>query len=232
MSTPEAGQRLTGETASTPTRRAPQATRMLAWAGMDGLRLEAARVVLGGRSMRASGSLVNARQEGTEAYSASYSLATDECGVVQRLTVRTIRAQGEQYVSLTRSEEGVWLVDRVDRGVGTVRTHFGGALDVDLALCTLFKALPVRRLGLHRVPAQQDLAQQDLTQRDLTQYDDLAMVFVSLPELEVSCVRQTYRTVAVGETTVVSFASDLFEAELTVDADGLVLEYPGLARRT
>jgi hypothetical protein len=189
---------------------------MLAWAGMDGLRLEAARVVLGGRSMRASGSLVSARQDGAEAYSASYSLATDEIGVVQRLTVRIIRAPGEQYVSLTRSEEGIWLVDRVDQGAGTVRTHFGGALDVDLAFCTLFNALPVRRLGLHRAPQQHDLP----------------IVFVSLPGLEVSCERQTYRTVVVGETTVVSFASDLFEAELMVDADGLVLEYPGLARRT
>jgi hypothetical protein len=227
VSTPEAGQRLTGETASTPTRRAPQATRMLAWADMDGQRLEAARVVLGGRSMRASGSLVSARQEGAEAYSASYSLATDETGVVQRLTVRTIRAQGEQYVSITRSEEGIWLVDRVDQGVGTVRTHFAGALDVDLAFCALFKALPVRRLRLHRPSAQHDAPQQDVTQ-----YDDLPVAFVSLPGLEVSCVRQTYRTVAVGETTVVSFANDLFETEFTVDADGLVLEYPGLARRT
>jgi uncharacterized protein len=205
---------------------------MLAWVGMDGLRLEAARVVLGGRSMRASGSLVSARQESAEAYSASYSLATDETGVVQRLTVRTIRAQGEQYVSLTRSEEGIWLVDRVDQGVGTVRTHFAGALDVDLAFCALFKALPVRRLSLHRVAAQQDAPQRDTSQQDLTQYDDLPVAFVSLPGLEVSCVRQTYSTVAVGDTTVVSFANDLFETELTVDADGLVLEYPGLARRT
>ncbi len=192
---------------------------MLTWAGADGLRLEAARVVLGGRSMRASGSLVSARREGTEAYSASYSLATDDVGVVQRLTVRTIRAQGEQYVGLTRSEEGIWLVDH---GVGTVRTHFGGALDVDLAFCALFNALPVRRLGLHHAAAHNEVAQ----------YDDLPVAFVSLPGLEVSGVRQTYRTVAVGDTTVVGFTSDLFQAELTVDADGLVLEYPGLARRT
>ncbi len=194
---------------------------MLAWAGVAALRLEAARVVLGDRSMRASGSLVSARQEDAEAYSATYSLATDETGVVQRLTVRTIRAQGEQYVSLTRSEEGIWLVDRVGQGAGTVRTNFRGALDVDLASSPLFNALPVRRLGLHRATAQDNLAQHDLP-----------VVFVSLPGLEVSCVRQTYGTVAVGETTVVRFASDLFEAELTVDADGLVLEYPGLALRT
>ena len=223
MSTPETGERLTGETASTPARRTPQVTRMLAWSSVDGLRLEAARVVLGGRSVRASGSLVSARQEqeGAEAYSASYSLATDEAGIMQRLTVRTIRAQGEQYVSLTRSEEGIWLVDRVDHGAGTVRTHFGGALDVDLAFSALFNALPVRRLNLHRTATRHDVAQYDLP-----------IAFVSLPGLEVSCVRQTYRTVVVGDTTVVSFASDLFEAELTVDADGLVLEYPGLARRT
>ncbi len=213
MSTPET--RLTGETVSTPVRRAPQATRILAWAGVAALRLEAARVVLGDRSMRASGSLVSARQDGAEAYSASYSLATDDAGVIQRLTVRTIRAQGEQYVGLTRSEEGIWLVDRVGQGAGTVRTNFSGALDVDLASSPLFNALPVRRLGLHRDASEHDLP----------------VVLVSLPGLEVGCVRQTYRTVAVGETTVVCFASASFEAELTVDADGLVLEYPGLAQR-
>ncbi|MGH3935642.1 MAG: putative glycolipid-binding domain-containing protein [Pseudonocardiaceae bacterium] len=217
MSAPGTGERLVGETVPTPARRAPQTTtRMLAWAGVDDLRMEAARVVLGERSMRASGSLVSAPGDGTEAYSVSYSLNTNEAGVVQRLTVRAIRAQGEQYVSLTRSEEGIWLVDRVDQGAGTVRTTFRGALDVDLAFSALFNALPVRRLDLHRAAGQHDLA----------------VVFVSLPALEVSCVQQTYRTVAVGETTAVHFACDLFDAELTVDADGLVLEYPGLARRT
>lgn len=49
--------------------------------------------------------------EGGEVYSASYSLATDEAGLVQRLTVRTLRAQAKQHVTLTRSDEGIWLVD-------------------------------------------------------------------------------------------------------------------------
>ena len=66
----------------------------------------------------------------------------------------------------------------------------------------------------------------------------LSMVFVALPSLEVCLVRQTYRTVSVGDSgpvgqgqAVVNFASESFQADLTVDADGLVLEYPGLARR-
>jgi uncharacterized protein len=212
VSTPQTDEKQTGQTV---TRRSAHQTRMLSWAGMDCLRLEAARVVLSEVGLRATGSLVNAQQaqqEGVEAYSASYSLATDEAGVVQRLTVRTAWAQGEQYVTVTRSEEGVWLVDH---GQGAARTHFGGALDIDLEFSPLFNALPIRRLGLHRDAARHDLP----------------VVFVALPSLEVRQVSQTYRTVSLGKPTVVSISSDSWEAELTVDADGLVLEYPGLARR-
>jgi uncharacterized protein len=204
---------------------------MLSWTGVTAQRLEAARVVLGDRSLRASGSLISAPQEVTEPFSASYALATDEIGVLRRLTVRTIRSQGEQHVTLTRSEEGIWLVDH---GAGAARTDFDGALDADLAFSPLFNALPVRRLGLHRTTAEHVLS----------------MVFVALPSLEVGLVRQTYRTVrtvtpasaeplsATGISAsgrdgpaVVSFAGGSFQADLTVDPDGLLLEYPGLARR-
>lgn len=196
-----------------PTRRAPHTTKMVAWAGVDCLRVEAVRVLLGERGLRATGSLVSCRQDSIEAYSASYTLTTDEAGVVQRLTVRTVREKGEQAVTLTRSEEGIWLVDH---GQGAARTNFGGALDVDLQFSPLFNALPVRRLNLHRLAAKHELP----------------MVFVSLPELEVRRVAQTYRTVSLGEPAVVSLSSDSLETELTVDADGLVLDYPGLARRS
>ncbi|MFN2479079.1 MAG: putative glycolipid-binding domain-containing protein [Pseudonocardiaceae bacterium] len=185
---------------------------MFTWVGADRLRLEGARVVLGERGLRAIGSVVSAERDGIEAYTASYSLTTDEAGVVQRLTVRIARVAGEQHVILTRSEEGIWLVDH---GQGAARTNFGGALDVDLAFSPLFNALPVRRLGLHRGAA----------------LHDLPVVFVALPSLEVCRVSQTYRTAALGERAVISISSDTWEVELTVDADGMVLEYPGLASR-
>lgn len=185
---------------------------MLSWIGQGGLRLEAVRVVLGERSLRAHGSVVAAAHDGAESYSASYALSTDESGGVRRLTVRTIRAQGEQHITLSRSEEGIWLVDGDH---GAARTDFDGALDVDLAFSPLFNALPVRRLGLHRDAGDHVLP----------------MVFVALPGLEAIQVRQSYRTVSLGDPCVVSFASDSYQADLTVDADGLVLDYPGLARR-
>jgi hypothetical protein len=210
MSASETGERFPVDSVA---RRPGNVTRMLSWAGLGGLRLEAVRVVLGERSMRATGSMVAAAlQDGAEPYSASYSLATDESGVVRRLTVRTIRAQGEQHVTLSRSEEGIWLVDGAP---GAIRTDFDGAVDVDLALSPLFNALPVRRLDLHRTAAEHELP----------------MVFVALPGLEVRQVGQTYRTVSLDDPAVVSFASGSFQADLTVDSDGLVLEYPGLAQR-
>ena len=194
-------------------------TRMLAWVGVDCQRLEAARVVLGERGMRATGSMVSCHQDGTETHSTSYSLTTDELGVMQRLTVRTTRATGEQHVSLTRSEEGIWLVDH---GQNAARTAFGGALDVDLAFSPLFNALRVRRLGLHRSAG----------------HHELPMVFVALPSLEVIRVVQTYRTVVLGEAGepgvigISSESGESFEAEFTVDTDGLVMDYPGLAHRS
>jgi hypothetical protein len=209
MSAPETGERLPTELVA---RRPNTETRMYSWAGTDGSRLEAARVSLGERSMRATGSMVAAAQQGTEPYSASYALSTDESGVVRRLTVRIIRAQGEQHVTLSRSEEGIWLVDGAQ---GATRSAYDGALDVDLALSPLFNALPIRRLGLHRSAGEHELP----------------VVFVALPELTVRPQNQTYRTVALGNPTMVSYASGTFQADLTVDSDGLVLDYPGLARR-
>ncbi|MGH4013955.1 MAG: putative glycolipid-binding domain-containing protein [Pseudonocardiaceae bacterium] len=209
MSAPQAGERRLGENVA---RRSSQATRMLVWAGLDFPRLEAARVLLGERSLRATGSMVSASENDAEPFSASYALASDDTGVVRRLTVRTVRAQGEQHVTLTRSEEGLWLVDH---GAGAVRTDFGGAVDIDLAFSPLFNALPVRRLGLHRAAAEHHLP----------------MVFVELPSLDVSLVRQVYRTVSVGDPAVVNFTSESVDADLTADPDGLVLEYPGLAKR-
>ena len=99
------------------------------------------------------------------------------------------------------------------------RAELGGAVDVDLAYSPLFNTLPIRRLGLHREPGEHTLP----------------MVFVTLPELEVQDVAQTYRTVSAARRgpghAVIAFSWDDFAAELAVDADGLVISYPGVATR-
>lgn len=186
---------------------------MLTWQGVDVPRLEGVRVVLGDRRMRATGALVASTTPDEPAFSASYSLATGENGAVSRVSVRAVNAGGERQVTLNRSEEGIWLVDH---GQGAERTDFDGALDVDVAACVMFNAIPVRRLGLHVRGGEYDLP----------------VVYVRLPDLSVHLVRQTYRSNTAGDQpAVISFQQGDFAANLTVDDSGLVLDYPGLATR-
>lgn len=208
--------------AARPSVTVTPATTMITWAALDGSRLEAVRLGLGGRGMRATGAVValaghdqdqdQGHDQGHEAYSVSYTLATDEAGLLARLAVRATTAGGERHVNLSRSDEGMWLVDH---GAGARRTDFDGAVDVGLTRSPLFTAMPVRRVGLHRTPRE----------------CELAVVFVGLPSLRVELVRQSYRTVSVGERPVVAFSGGGVEAELTLDAEGVVVDYPGLARR-
>ena len=94
-------------------------------------------------------------------------------------------------------------------------------MDVDLAFSPMFNTLPIRRLGLHRNRGDHVIA----------------VAFVSLPDLTVEVVEQRYRTVSTlgegewpGQATV-EFAWDAFTAEIVVDAEGVVLSYPGVASR-
>jgi uncharacterized protein len=189
-------------------------TTMLTWRAGDGHGFEGTRLLLGaGSAFRAHGRLVRADPNGD--FTASYRLVVAEDGSVERMSVASATAQRERHLTINRTEEGFWLLDT---GAGGTRTDFDGALDVDVAYSAMFNSLPIRRLGMYRDPGEYDLP----------------MVYVSLPELEVSLVHQNYRTVrpASGDTpAAIEFRWDDFAAELVVDHDGLVISYPGIAER-
>jgi hypothetical protein len=186
---------------------------MLTWQGLDVPRLEGVRLVLSQRGMRATGAMVSPATAHQPAFATTYSLITGETGIVSRVSVRSVSVDGERQVTLSRSDDGIWLVDH---GQGAKRTDFDGAADVDVASCVLFNALPVRRLGLHIRPG----------------VHDIPMVYVSLPYLKVELVRQSYRRHSGnGGPPSLTFSSGKFSADLTVDDEGIVLTYSGLARR-
>lgn len=187
---------------------------MLSWRADGATGLESARITTSGDGFRAVGRLV--RGVDGVVLTASYRLVVAGDGTLSRLAVDVATADGEQQLTLSRSTDGVWLVDD---GSGGVRGAFDGARDVDLAFSPVFNALPIRRLRLHREPAEHVLP----------------MVFVDLPSLTVEPTEQTYRTVtaATGDApAVVGFVAGDFCAEMTVDADGFVLDYPGIGLRT
>ena len=189
---------------------------LLTWQGDGVPSMESVRLLVSEGRLRALGRLISAAdpEAGTDAFSASFEASVKRSDNAGRLLLRANTADEERQVSISRTEDGVWLIDH---GTGEVdRDEFAGAHDVDLAGAVTFNALPIRRLGLHREPGEHTLT----------------VLYVSLPDLAISVVEQTYRTVSVAEdTAVVNFAHGEFSADLTIDSHGLVIDYPGVAHR-
>lgn len=159
-----------------------------------------------------------------------YELVTDEDWAAVRLDVAAEGAGWLRTLKLERAA-GRWRASTAEQGdLDAALTALGhppaglpgteeperlhDAIDVDLWAAPLLNTLPIRRLDLLRAPAG--------TAHRLT------MAFVRLPSLEVFPSEQIYT--ALGPDKV-RFASGTFTADLTVDAQGYVTHYPGLAVR-
>lgn len=188
---------------------------MLTWQRVISPSLESVRLLFSEGRLRASGRIIAAENaaDGVEPFSGSFSASVERADEAARLLLRTTTADEERQVSLSRTEDGVWLVDH---GHGATRNAFDGALDVDVVGAVTFNGFPIRRLGLHQTPGEHELP----------------VVCVTLPDLTVSLVRQTYRTLSVSATgAVINYTDPNFTADLTVDTHGMVVDFPGRAKR-
>ncbi|HEY0225167.1 MAG TPA: putative glycolipid-binding domain-containing protein, partial [Mycobacterium sp.] len=93
------------------------------------------------------------------------------------------------------------------------RAGFDGALDVDVVFSPFFNALPIRRLGLHE------------------KADSIAlpMVYVNVPDMSVTAAIVNYTSA--GDLDGIKLHSPVADTTVSVDADGFIVEYPGLAER-
>jgi uncharacterized protein len=193
---------------------------MLMWAGTDEWRAEAAQVEL-----RPDGFDVTGVQLGTGPvrYRLDYVLRTAAGWVTRSLAVT---AQGEGWrrtLGLRRDPRGRWTCSAsatgdVDLPVpGGDTADLDDALDCDVGLSPLSNSMPILRHRLH-----EDSGAVDAT-----------MAWVSVPALTVHRSRQRYEHLRrTPGGAVVRFASGDFTADLVVDADGFVVDYPQLARAT
>ncbi len=161
-------------------------------------------------------------------YRLDYELETDPGFVTVRLVV-TARGQGwMRSLDLRRAPSGIWKETWQEGGVcralgsrgATDLEGLTGALDVDLGLSPLLNTPPVLRHGLLRGGGSVDFV----------------MAWVSVPDLAVHRSPQRYSFVRTidDERSVVRFeslANDGFKADITYDADGFVLDYPGIGQR-
>jgi hypothetical protein len=184
---------------------------IVTWQGTNRTSLESVRLFVSDGRLRASGRLIVASDV---PYSASFEFTAARSGDVGRGLLRTTAADTERSISVGRTEDGIWLID--DGNGATARNEFEGAVDVDVAGSVTFTALPIRRLGLHRRAAEVELP----------------VLYVSMPDLAISLVRQTYRTVSITDTgAIVNYTDAHRSADIAVDKDGLPVMYPDVAQR-
>jgi len=171
--------------------------------------MESTRVQLSGKRIKAYGRIVAAATSSHPAFSASYDLVTDEAGATKRLSMTVTLAERERQLSIARDEENMWLVQ--DHSGQSKRSSFDGALDVDVVFSPFFNALPIRRTGLYE------------------RHDSVTcpVVYVRLPDLVVDPAVISYSSAPDG----IKLHSPVADTTIAVDADGFILDYPGLAER-
>lgn len=161
-------------------------------------------------------------------YRLDYELETGPGFVTVRLGA-TARGDGwMRSLDLQRAPSGTWEERWTEDGVcpvlgprvATDLDGLAGALDVDLGFSPLLNTPPVLRHGLLRGNGSVDFV----------------MAWVSVPDLTVHRSPQRYSFVRTidDKRSVVRFeslADDGFKADLTYDAEGFVLDYPGIGTR-
>jgi len=200
-------------------------TRAVAWQGLDPDRIEVVRAALGADRLLAEGS---SSLPGSLLH---YRLVTGSDWVTRRLRVAVWGDGWARTLRLERAEDGTWRADASRDGMGILPppgcadpSALTGALDGDLGLCPFTNTMPILRhdlVGRRGAPPARPL--------------DLRMAWVSVPDLAVTVSPQRYRHLRrldLDSALVEYRALDSeFRAELVVDGDGLVVDYPDLARR-
>lgn len=154
----------------------------------------------------------------------SVLLAVDEDGVPFRLAYRLgWNDQGRVLVADLQARKGdraATLTLRSDGhghwqdGQGAPLQHLDGCIDVDIWPTPLTNSLPLWR-----------------TRLEVWQRQEFQMAWIAAPDLTVEAKAQAYTRTADKTFLFESLDGSGFQAELLVDEDGLVVDYPGLFRR-
>ncbi len=144
---------------------------------------------------------------GADAFGLRYRIRLGDDWRVRDLAVE--RTDGPS-LGLVSPEPGLWRT-----ADGAPRPELDGCIDVDIQATPFTNTLPIRRLGLTRAMG----------------IAELRMVYVPLDTLVPFPDGQRYAALEDGRRYRYEAADDGFAAELVLDEDGLVLDYPGLFRR-
>lgn len=165
---------------------------------------------MSGNRIKANGRIIAAATDTHPAFGAYYDLLTDETGATKRLGMTVTLAERERVFSFARDEENMWLVTDHQ---GEHRAAYNGALDVDVEFSPFFNALPIRRLGVYERAAAVTLP----------------VVYVNMPDMSITADTVSYSST--GSRDGIKVRTPIANTTLSVDEEGFIVDYPGLAER-
>lgn len=133
-----------------------------------------------------------------------YVITCDAKWHTRRCLMRGFVGSEEVALDLVRAAKGEWTAN------GAPAPHLNSCDDVDLEFSPVTNLLPIRRLQL-----------------DVGAAAPVRTAWVRFPEVTVEVLEQVYTRVA-PDRYLYESAGGTFRRELTVDAVGLVLDYPDL----
>jgi uncharacterized protein len=200
-------------------------THAVTWQRYEQRGAEFAEFSLGARRLAARSTAIGAEPV---PYRLELEFCTGDDFVTSSLVVETRGLGWRRRLDLHRSKAGVWSATVAAEGAvdlaepGGDMDQFEGALDPDVELSPVLNTPPTLR---HRLLAGGAAP-------------ELVMVWVELPSLALhrSVQRYSYRGLDAAGNHVVHFeAPDPdgggFAEDIVFDADGIVVDYPGIAKR-
>jgi hypothetical protein len=195
--------------------------RAVAWVKDDPLGVEFAEIAITDEQLTATGIAIGSAPL---PYRLDYELETVHGFRTARLRV-TSRGEGwRRELDLRSDVAGVWSVEVNEEGgvdlapAGGDTARLADALDCDLGLSPVTNTMPILRHGLLQGGGP----------------IELTMAWVAVPALAVHADGQRYRHVSsAADHHVIRFEAvdGSFAADITVDADAVVIDYPGIARQ-
>ncbi|MGQ4273485.1 putative glycolipid-binding domain-containing protein [Terrihabitans sp. B22-R8] len=174
------------------------------WRSLDGAGLDHVTITAQGGTIVARGTVIGDR--GGTPYGVFYRVDCDADWHVKEVAIGTAGGQGLHLLS---DGAGHW-----SNGVGEHLAHLDGCVDVDLAGTPFTNTLPIRR---------RDWAAGERA--------EMRMVYIPFDSFVPVVDAQIYTCLEPGKRFLYEAADRSFSAELAVDGDGLVTDYPTLFSR-
>ena len=173
------------------------------WLSESGKGMEHLVVRRDGDGIAAQGVVIG--NGGGAGFGASYAI---ECDALWRVRHAVVEVAGGARLELFADGAGRWHGQD-----GAPLPALDGCIDIDLTASCFTNTLPIRRLG-----------------SALGQRQSIDVAWVWIPELRVEKARQAYTRLGDGTVRFEGIGTG-FQADLTVDDEGFVVDYPGLFRR-